>query len=166
LAHELGLNNKIDIQMGTLSKAAGSEGGYICGKSELIEYLRNKSRSFIFSTAPSIPAIAASLKAIGIIENDNDLRNRLWENIDYFSKKLKLKSETGQMLNRVQDNNFSTQKREADSAILCLKFDNTENTLQISQELLEKHAIMASCIRPPTVKIPRIRLCIMTLHSK
>ena len=52
LAHELGLNNKIDIQMGTLSKAAGSEGGYICGKSDIIDYLRNKSRSFVFSTAP------------------------------------------------------------------------------------------------------------------
>lgn len=145
LAHKLGLNHKVDIQMGTLSKAAGSEGGYICGKSEPIEYLKNKARSFVFSTAPSIPAIAASIKAIEIIRSDYELREKLWENIEHFNTGLKM------------NNN---------SPIFCIKFDDIEQTLRISDELLEKHNIMASCIRPPTVKTPRIRLCVSAMHSK
>lgn len=147
LAHELGLNQKVDIQMGTLSKAAGSEGGYIAGKAELIEYLINKSRSFIFSTAPSIPTTAASIKAVEIIGSDSELRKKLWENIEYFSSVL-------------------TMTKQAESAIFCIKFDDIQKTMQISKDLLEKHNIMASCIRPPTVKIPRIRLCTMALHTK
>ena len=184
LAHELGLNDKIDIQMGTLSKAAGSEGGYICGKSELIEYLRNKSRSFIFSTAPSIPAIAASIKAVEIIGSDNELREKLWKNIEYFQTVLnKLSNSIVIASDQRERGNLFGQQSQIDchvgasrllamtneapkSAIFCIKFDDIEKTLQISQELLEKHHIMASCIRPPTVKTPRIRLCTMALHTK
>jgi len=174
LAHELGLNNKIDIQMGTLSKAAGSEGGYICGKSELVEYLRNKSRSFIFSTAPSIPAIAASIKAVEIIGSDNLLRERLWKNIEYFSSVIasdqkergNLPDQQCQTDCRVEPSTLLTMTKRQQSAIFCIKFDDIKKTLQISQELLEKHRIMASCIRPPTVKTPRIRLCTMALHTK
>ena len=213
LAHELGLNHKIDIQMGTLSKAAGSEGGYICGKSELIEYLRNKARSFIFSTAPSIPAIAASIKAVEIIGSDFELRKRLWENIGYFSSVIAKSEATKQSIQLtskcypegfspkdLSDNENSlldrsppssgifnpqsgfpaslrmtrglgmteelARTKRQQSAIFCIKFDDIEKTLQISQELLEKHHIMASCIRPPTVKTPRIRLCTMALHTK
>ncbi len=151
LAHELNLQDKIDVQMGTLSKAAGSEGGYICGNSELIDYLKNKARSFIFSTAPSIPSIAASIKAIEIIETDHSLRKRLWKNINYFKQGL---------------NSLNIKVMPSNSAIFCIKFDDIEKILQISDELLEKHNIIASCIRPPTVKTPRIRLCTMALHSK
>jgi len=151
LAHELGLSDKIDIQMGTLSKAAGSEGGYICGKSEIIEYLKNKSRSFVFSTAPSIATTAASIKAVEIIKDDFELRKKLRENIEYFK--------TGLL-------NYGFDVSLSKSAIFCLKFDNIQKTMQISQDLLEKHKIMASCIRPPTVKAPRIRLCTMALHTK
>jgi len=151
LAHELGLNDKIDIQMGTLSKAAGSEGGYIAGKAELIEYLINKSRSFIFSTASSIPAVAASIKAVEIIGNDKKLRKKHWENIKYLKSGL---------------NKLNLDLIYSESAIFCIKFDDIQKTLQISRDLLEKHKIMASCIRPPTVKTPRIRLCTMALHTK
>ena len=184
LAHELGLNHKIDIQMGTLSKAAGSEGGYICGKTELIEYLRNKSRSFIFSTAPSIPVIAASIKAVEIIGSDFELRKKLWKNIEYFQTVLnRLNNNTVILSDQRERENLPNVANWTDShatalpplrmtkgilnsPIFCIKFDDIQKTLQISQELLEKHNIMASCIRPPTVKTPRIRLCTMALHTK
>lgn len=171
LAHELGLNDKIDIQMGTLSKAAGSEGGYICGKAELINYLRNKSRSFIFSTAPSIPAIAASVKAVKIIETDTALREKLWENIEYFSTIIANSKPTWQSTEHLIDCRVGVSPLLAmtklqQSAIFCIKFNDIEKTLRISQDLLEKHHIMASCIRPPTVKTPRIRICTMSLHTK
>lgn len=155
LAHKLGINEHVDIQMGTLSKAAGSEGGYIAGKKELIEYLINKSRSFIYSTAPSIPSIAASIKAVEIIGNDNELRSKLYENIDYFKQGL-LELEKQGIIEL-----FPT-----DSAIFCIKVGNTEETLRFSQNLLEKHNIMASAIRPPTVDTPRIRLCVNSLLNK
>jgi len=151
LAHELGLNHKIDIQMGTLSKAAGSEGGYIAGKREIIEFINNRARSFIFSTAPSIPAIAASIRAVEIIDQDFALRKRLHENISYF--KSLLTRENIEFL-------------PSDSAIFCIRFESVGRTLYISQKLLQDYKIMASAIRPPTVKDPRIRLCIMALHSK
>ena len=151
LAHELGLSGQIDIQMGTFSKAAGSEGGYIAGRRELIDYLRNRSRSFIFSTAPSIPAIAASIEAVDIIRNDHNLRKKLYENIIYFKNGV---------------NKFNLDVIPSESAIFCIKSVSIEHALQISQELLEKHNVMASCIRPPTVKTPRIRFCISALHTK
>ena len=174
LAHELGLNNKIDIQMGTLSKAAGSEGGYICGKSDIIDYLRNKSRSFVFSTAPSIPSTAASIKAVEVIGSDFGLRKKLWENIDYFKtglNKIAIASSNLSKLKHSTDCHVEPFTRlaitkKAESAIFCIKFDDIEKTLEFSNKLLEKHAIIASCIRPPTVKKPIIRLCTMALHSK
>jgi len=151
LAHHLGLEGQIDIQMGTLSKAAGSEGGYICGNTEIIEYLRNKARSFVFSTAPSLPATAASIEAINIIEKDTALRNKLWENIKYLK--------TG--INSLNIKVFPSQ-----SAIFCVDYGSLEKNLQVSTELLEKYQILASCIRPPTVKTSRIRLCTTALHTQ
>ena len=62
LADELGVGGQIEIQMGTLGKALGASGGYICGSRALIDYLVNRARSFIFSTAP-VPAAAAAAKA-------------------------------------------------------------------------------------------------------
>jgi len=151
LSHELGISDKIDIQMGTLSKAAGSEGGYIAGSSDLIEYLTNKSRSFIYSTAPAIPCIAASIKAVEIIKTAHDLREKLYVNIEYLKMRLK-------------EHNFDLIPSE--SAIFCIKFNNIEQACQISEQLLEEYNIMASAIRPPTVDIPRIRICAMALHKK
>ena len=62
LAEELGVSNQIEIQMGTLGKALGASGGYICGSRALIDFLVNRARSFIFSTAP-VPAAAAAATA-------------------------------------------------------------------------------------------------------
>ncbi len=151
LAHELGIADKIDIQMGTLSKAAGSKGGYIAGSNDLIDYLVNKSRSFIYSTAPAIPSIAASIEAIEIIKKARKLRKKLYKNIDYLKSKL-----TAQNFNLIP----------SESAIFCIKFDDINETSGVSDQLLEKYNIMASAIRPPTVAIPRIRICTMALHEK
>ncbi len=151
LAHELGISGKIDIQMGTLSKAAGSKGGYIAGKSDLIDYLVNKSRSFIYSTAPAIPSIAASIKAVEIIKKDGSLRKKLHNNINYLK-------------NRLEEQNFDLIPSE--SAIFCIKFDDIKRTCRISEQLLDEYNIMTSAIRPPTAETPRIRICTMALHEK
>lgn len=155
LAHELGINDKIDIQMGTLSKAAGVSGGYIAGKTELIEYLIHRARSFIYSTAPDIPSIAASIKAVEIINEGKDLRNKLYNNINYLRTGLKNFQNKG-----------CIELIPSDSAIFCIKIGNAEKTLEFSKKLLKKHNILATAIRPPTVETSRIRLCVNTLHSE
>ena len=155
LAHKLGINNKIDIQMGTLSKAAGVEGGYIAGKKELIDYLVHKSRSFIYSTAPTIPSVAASIRAVEIIKNADNLRDKLYQNINYLSSEL----------NKIQKNGNNIVIPSS-SAIFCIKVGDTEDTLRLSKKLLEEYQILATAIRPPTVETSRIRLCTMALHGQ
>jgi glycine C-acetyltransferase/8-amino-7-oxononanoate synthase len=83
LAEELGLGDRIEIQMGTLGKALGAHGAYIAGSRALRDYLINRARSFIFSTAPPAPVAAAATKAIEISRapEGSRLRELLWANI-------------------------------------------------------------------------------------
>ena len=93
LAGELGLAERIEIQMGTLGKALGVSGGYIAGSRTLIDFLINRARSFIFSTAPS-PAIAAASRAsLRIVQSPEGdaLRKRLQENLRLFADAMKAK---------------------------------------------------------------------------
>ncbi|MFZ0434807.1 MAG: 8-amino-7-oxononanoate synthase [Chthoniobacterales bacterium] len=93
LAGELGLAERIEIQMGTLGKALGVSGGYIAGSRTLIDFLINRARSFIFSTAPS-PAIAAAARAsLRIVQSPEGdaLRTRLQENLRLFADAIKAK---------------------------------------------------------------------------
>ena len=149
LAEELSLSKNIDIQMGTFSKAIGIEGGYIAGSKLLIDYLRHNSRGFIYSTAPS-PAIAgAIIKAMEIVKEDRSSRELLKKHIDYFKSRI-----------------IELEKRTAlsliptDSAIFCLNTGNVDNTMLFYKEMFEKHHILVSAIRPPTVKTSRIRICL------
>ena len=83
LVEELGLEGQVDIQMGTLSKAAGCFGAYVCGTKILRDYLINKSRSFIYTTAMP-PALAqAARAALQIIRQEDQLRRQLQQNADY-----------------------------------------------------------------------------------
>ena len=77
LAHELGLTRHVDVQMGTLSKALGVSGGYICGSRSLIEWLVNRARSFIFSTASPPSLAAAATAAIEFLESNAGEERRL-----------------------------------------------------------------------------------------
>jgi 8-amino-7-oxononanoate synthase len=148
LAEELQLTEKIDIHMGTFSKAAGVEGGYIAGSQQLIEYLRHKSRGFIYSTAPSPGMAGAVLKALEIISTDTTIRAHLERNISYFKQEL-------QSLNPTIIKLFPT-----DSAIFCLHIGDTKETLAFQKRFMEHEHIFVSAIRPPTVKSSRIRICL------
>ncbi|NJL64013.1 MAG: 8-amino-7-oxononanoate synthase, partial [Methylacidiphilales bacterium] len=74
------------IQMGTLSKALGSLGGYVAGNSSLIDFLRNRAPSWIYTTALSPADTAAALTAIGIIQNEPQRRKQLWKNVEYLQE--------------------------------------------------------------------------------
>lgn len=152
LAHSLGLNNQIEIQMGTLSKAVGIQGAYIAGSNCLIDYLRHKSRGFVYSTAPSPALTKALIKAIDLLMNDNLSRKKLWDNIKYFKEKI-LELDNVQLI-------------QTNSAIFCLEVGDIDQTLAFQTEMFNKYNIFVSAIRPPTVKTPRIRICITSALTK
>ncbi len=86
IVDHFGLEGRVDIDMGTLSKAFGSLGGYIAGRKDLRDYLINTARSFIFTTAHPPSVAAASMEAIRMIQDEPEHLQQLWENTRYFKK--------------------------------------------------------------------------------
>ena len=84
-----GLSEKIDFQIGTLSKAIGVVGGYVAGKQDLIDWLKVRSRPFLFSTSLTPGDVAACIKAIELLSESSELNELLWENGDYLKKGLR-----------------------------------------------------------------------------
>lgn len=84
-----GLEKEVDMQMGTLSKAVGVVGGYVAGKKQLIDWLRVRSRPFLFSTAVTPGDVAATTAAVQKIIDSTELHDKLWDNGDYLKKGLK-----------------------------------------------------------------------------
>ncbi|WP_432663572.1 8-amino-7-oxononanoate synthase [Wukongibacter baidiensis] len=145
------LNKEIDIQMGTLSKAIASVGGYVAGKKDLIEYIKNTSRSFIFSTALPPSAIRASLRAIEIIQDEEERRNRLIDLSEWF------KEELTQLGFRVTN---------TITPIIPIIIGDAERAVKFSESLLEE-GIYVPAIRPPTVPrgTSRLRISLMATHE-
>jgi glycine C-acetyltransferase len=83
-----GLHGRVDIQVGTLSKAIGVLGGYVCGRRDLIEYLYHRARPFLFSTSHPPGVAAACLAAFDILENEPERIEQLWDNTRYFKAAL------------------------------------------------------------------------------
>ena len=154
LAHALGVGSRIEIQMGTLGKALGASGGFICGSRALTEYLVNRARSFIFSTAPVPAAAAAALAALQIaqsVEGDRR-RTQLQRNI------AQLESAMG--------NAKGPDRPPAISAIfpvLC----GDESAALSAAETLRAHGIFVPAIRYPTVArgAARLRVTLTAAHS-
>ena len=79
-----GLEDKVDVIMGTLGKALGSVGGYIAGNKELIAYLARTARSFLLTTSLPTPCVAAALAGLRVLRGDPQLRERLWQNTNFY----------------------------------------------------------------------------------
>lgn len=142
--------DQVDLIVGTMSKSIGNLGGFVCGDKDLIRYLKFQSRQHLFSTT-STPAIIGVLKSLEIIKNNNDLREKLWENINYFKNKLIL-------------NGFEIGQPE--SAIIPVKIGDIQKTLELGNFLL-KNGIHANPIMYPAVskKDARIRFNLMATHE-
>src|SRR6202034_2729713 len=80
--------DKVDVQVGTLSKAIGALGGYVCGSRDLIDYLYHRARPFLFSTSHPPSVAATCIAAFDMLENEPDRIQRLWDNTNYFKKQL------------------------------------------------------------------------------
>ncbi len=138
------------IQMGTLSKALGSFGAFIAGSRNIIEWLTNSARSFMFSTAVPACSVAAALRAIELIETTPKLVLQLWKNRNQTVGMLKMKGyDTG----------------GSGTPVIPLRVDSVEEALRLSRHLYEK-GIYAPAIRPPTVKTPRVRITVTAEHSE
>ncbi|MCG8606889.1 aminotransferase class I/II-fold pyridoxal phosphate-dependent enzyme, partial [bacterium] len=88
IADHFGLHGQVDIEIGTMSKAFGVVGGYVSGKKKIVDYLRQRARPFLFSSAVPPADVAACIKAVDILTESGDLVNKLWENTKYFQGEL------------------------------------------------------------------------------
>ncbi|HPC83016.1 MAG TPA: aminotransferase class I/II-fold pyridoxal phosphate-dependent enzyme [Thermoanaerobaculaceae bacterium] len=88
-AEHFGLEDKVDLVMGTFSKSLASVGGFIAGDAQVIDYIKHRARSLIFSAAPPPASVASVIKAVEIIEREPERRVRLWENTRYMAEGLK-----------------------------------------------------------------------------
>ncbi|MFH1519409.1 MAG: 8-amino-7-oxononanoate synthase [Candidatus Omnitrophota bacterium] len=151
VVEEAGVVKKIDLIMGTFSKALGSFGGYVSGSKSLVDYLINTARSFIYSTALPPAVIAANLASLELVEEEPQRRRDLISNADYFRKNLK---EAG-------------FKIRGSSQIVPLIVSDNQKVIKISQEL-QKKGYWVFPIRPPTVPTgeSRLRFSLTYHHSK
>ncbi len=85
-----GVHGRVDVQVGTLSKAIGALGGYVCGSHDLIDYLYHRARPFLFSTSHPPSVAATCIAAFDILEQEPERIERLWSNTRYFQNELKL----------------------------------------------------------------------------
>ncbi|MGI0486837.1 8-amino-7-oxononanoate synthase [Pantanalinema rosaneae CENA516] len=143
------------IQMGTLSKALGSLGGYVAGSATLIDFLRNRAPSWIYTTGLSPADTAAALAAIAIIQQTPTLRSQLWQNVRT------LQQELNQALPDLPANWL---RLPSESPILCLQVDQPATVLQVGQAL-QAAGFFVPAIRPPTVPTSRLRLTVMATHQ-
>jgi glycine C-acetyltransferase len=89
VAEHFGMDDEIDIHLGTFSKSLGGQGGFVAGSQGLIDYLRGFSRSRFFSCALAPPVVAGLIKALELVENEPELRTRLWANVEFMQKRLR-----------------------------------------------------------------------------
>jgi 8-amino-7-oxononanoate synthase len=147
LVDELGLSSRVEAQMGTLGKALGSCGAYICGRTALRDYLINRARTFIFSTAPPPHCAAASRAAVELLESaeGESLVNKLHENINALAAGL---------------------SAPAQSAIFPVAIGDEETAVAASQGLLAK-GFLVPAIRYPTVArgSARLRATVTAAHE-
>ncbi len=136
------------VQMGTLSKSLGSMGGFIAGSASVIDFLRNRAPSWIYTTGLSPADVGAAIAAIEILQTEPDRRLKLWENIQRL--KIGLVNIPGLL--------------PSDSAIVCLALPSVARAVEVSQ-MLRSRGIFAPAIRPPTVPTSRLRMTVMATHG-
>jgi glycine C-acetyltransferase len=149
--------DRVDVQVGTLSKAIGCLGGYVCGSRDLIDYLYHRARPFLFSTSHP-PSVAAScMAAFDLLESEPERMERLWTNTKYFQEQLKIAG---------FDIGGKTTPR-TETPITPIIIGDGRKTMDYSHALFEK-GVMATGIAFPTVAEgkARIRCIVSSEHSR
>lgn len=145
VADHFGLHGKIDVEIGTLSKAFGVVGGYASGAKKIIDYLRQRARPFLFSSAATPADVAAGIAAVDILMASGELVEKLWSNTNYFKEKMRaLGFDLGQSV----------------TPIVPVMIGDTAKAQALSKRLFE-HGLFAMAITFPTVPKGRERLRVM-----
>lgn len=152
VVEELGLSAAIEIQMGTLGKALGGFGAYVAGSRQLIDWLVNRARSFVYTTALPPSVAATAIAALDIVAQEPQRRRQLWDNTAFLAEQL---AGLGYSLGQTR------------SQILPLIIGDAGQTMALAAALLER-GIFAQGIRPPTVPVgtSRIRVTPMATHTR
>ena len=147
------LSKRIDVEMGTFSKALGAVGGFSAGSYNLADLIKQRSRPFLFSSAMNPADAAAVLRSIEILERDDSLLKKLWENATYLKKGL---------------GNLGFNTGTSKTPITPVIVGDEKKTLELSKQLFENENVFASPIVFPTVPkgTARIRLMPSAVHSE
>lgn len=152
IVDHFGLHGKVDVEVGTMSKAFGVVGGIVAGKAIIIEWLRQRGRPFLFSSAVTVPDAAACLAAVDLLEDSTQLVDKLWDNAKYFKAEMKALG-------------FNTGLSE--TPITPIMLGEAPLAQQFSRELFDA-GVFAMAIGFPTVPQgkARIRVMISAAHAK
>jgi len=145
------LHGKVDIEVGTLSKAFGVVGGVVAGKQEIVDWLRQRGRPFLFSSAMTVPDVAACLAAVDLLEESTELVDRLWSNAEYFKSGM---------------TNLGFDTGHTQTPIVPVMLGEAPLAQQFSKRLFEE-GVFAMAIGFPTVPrgAARIRVMNSATHS-
>lgn len=146
------LHERVDIEIGTLSKAFGVVGGYVAGRKELIDYLKQRSRPFLFSSPLSPADTAAALEAVKILMESDERVKKLWDNAKYFKEKM---------------NALGFDTGHSETPITPVMLYDAKLATEFSKKLFEE-GVFAQAIGYPTVPKgkARIRVMISAVHTK
>lgn len=146
------LHGQVDVEVGTFSKAFGVVGGVVAGNAKIIEWLRQRGRPFLFSSAVTVPDTAACLAAVDLLEESTELVDRLWANARFFQSEMK----------KLGFNTGVTQ-----TPITPVMLGDVQLARRFSRELLEE-GVFAGSLGFPTVPVgkARIRVMISAAHSQ
>jgi len=152
-----GVHGKVDVQVGTLSKAIGALGGYVCGSRDLIDFLYHRARPFLFSTSHPPSVAATCIAAFDILENEPERIDRLWANTAYFKEQLA----------RVGFDIGGRSTPASETPIIPIILGHGRKTMEFSRELFA-NGLMATGIAFPTVPEgkARVRLIMTSEHTR
>ncbi len=152
LAQELGVAGGIEVQMGTLGKALGTAGGYICGSRALVEYLLNRARSFVFSTAPPPAIAAAAAAAVRLVQTarGDELRRELWDRAQHLRAAFPERARGSRLR----------------SPIFPWLIGDESETVRVGAQL-RRNGILVGAVRYPTVArgAARLRITLSAAHT-
>jgi glycine C-acetyltransferase len=152
-----GVHGRVDIQVGTLSKAVGALGGYVCGTRDLIDFLYHRGRPFLFSTSHPPSVAATCIAAFDVLQDEPELIDRLWENTKYWKKEL------GALGFNIGGQNTPA----SETPITPIIVGEGRLAMEFSRELFNQ-GLMATGIAFPTVPEgkARIRTIMTATHSR
>lgn len=146
------VHGRVDVEVGTLSKAFGVMGGYVAGRKEVVEWLRQQGRPFLFSSASTPADVAACIAAVDLLEESTELVDRLWDNTRYFKAELE---------------NLGFDTGQSETPITPVMLGEAPLAFAFSKKLFEE-GLFAMALGFPTVPRgkARIRVMLSAMHSR